>query len=200
MCKSWSDTAASQDTPPAADTLQETASGVLGALGLPKAPNCLCPAPLCGAGIAMGGMAPLALGAVPPDTLADESWAEGVALPECWWLWGCPRGCWRGQAVAEAPHPLPSLAWGALACEPLPLLGGGTCPMGPRSPSAQRGNAVGDKSGALLLFGVVLPVASGSACFCGREQNSQRSCPCLLQHAWTHAHMCPSVLTSVGGG
>lgn len=47
-----------------------------------------------------------------------------------------------------------------------------------------------DKTETSLLLGVVLPVASGSACFCGREQNLRRSHPCLLQHAWTHASLC----------
>lgn len=105
-----------------------------------------------------------------------------------------PRRDWPASAVflwggVGCSHPFPSLP--AVLVDQLEALGVGEMPV--------RAFLQVDKTDALLLFGVVLPSALGSACFCGRELNLQCSCPCLLQHAWTHAHTCPSVLTSVSG-
>lgn len=39
----------------------------------------------------------------------------------------------------------------------------------------------------------------GLCMFLCREQDLQRSRPRLLQHAWTHAHMCPLCVNLCGG-
>lgn len=84
MCKSWSDTPSLPDPLQRPPLLTPCRKLLLELQGLWVCPNprIACAQPLfVGLALPWGGLAPLALGAVPANTLADKSWGDKISPP-----------------------------------------------------------------------------------------------------------------------